>query len=120
MSTPHLRIASRMMMKPADSEIRTVLLMLCCLSMSAFDALATVNHISNGIATEGNPVMNFFLHLGVPSFLFVKIGLTTIALALFYYWRRKTLSRVGLGIALFAYYGVMIYHILIYELMYVQ
>jgi len=26
----------------------------------------------------------------------------------------------GLGIALVAYYGVMIYHILIYELMYVQ
>jgi hypothetical protein len=119
MSTPQLRIANRMMVKATDSEIRTVLLMLCCLSMSAFDAMATVNHISNGIATEGNPVMNFFLHFGVPVFLLAKIGLTTIALGLFYHWRRRTLSRVGLGIALVAYYGVMIYHILIYELMYV-
>ena len=120
MATPQLRIANRLMIRPSVNEVRTVLLMLCCLSMSAFDAMATVNHISNGIATEGNPVMNFFLHLGVPSFLLVKIGLTTIALALFYYWRRKTLSRIGLGIALVSYYGVMIYHILIYELMYVQ
>ena len=120
MSTPNLRIASRIAIKSAAEDIRIVLLMLCCLSMSAFDALATVNHISNGIATEGNPVMSFFLHLGVPSFLLVKIGLTTVALALFYYWRRRTLSKIGLGIALVCYYAVMIYHILIYEFMYVQ
>jgi hypothetical protein len=86
--------------------------------MSAFDAMATINHIANGIATEGNPVMNFFLHQGVLTFFLVKTGLTTVALGFFYYWRRRTLSRIGLGIAMVSYYGVMIYHILIYQLMY--
>ncbi|HZS47179.1 MAG TPA: DUF5658 family protein [Blastocatellia bacterium] len=120
MSTTTQRIGGGLIHTNGINEIRLILLMLCCFSMSAFDAMATVNHITNGIATEGNPVMNFFLHHGVFAFFLAKTGLTTIALALFYYWRRRNLSRVGLGIALVCYYAVMIYHILIYELMYVH
>src|SRR5215813_5088266 len=120
MSTTTQKLATPMASTNPFGELRVVLLMLCCFAMSAFDAMATINHITNGIAAEGNPFMGFFLHHGVFWFFLAKTGLTTVALALFYYWRRHTLSRVGLGIALFAYYGVMIYHILIYEYMYVH
>ena len=96
------------------------LLIVACFWMSVFDALATLNHVTNGIATESNPVMKYFLHLGTHTFFLVKAALTIAALTLFYRLRRWTLSRIGLGIALISYYGVMIYHILIYQLMYLD
>ena len=121
MSSAMPRIVARANTRVTDfQDTRLVLLMLCCFCMSAFDAMATINHITSGIATEGNPVMSYFLNHGVFTFLMVKIGLTTVALMLFYYLRRRTLSRIGLGIALISYYGIMIYHILIYELVYLK
>ncbi len=77
------------------------------------DLTATLYWTYNGIATEANPIMNFFLAFSPLAFVAVKLGLSFIGVWTLYYFRRR-FRRAVLHILLalnFVYLGVCGYHL---------
>lgn len=89
--------------------------LLFALALSAFDAVATVQHIAAGVAIEGNPLMKALLRHGDIQFFFAKLFLTALALWLCYWKREQLLGRFGIWLATTCYSLVMIYHLIIYR-----
>lgn len=55
---------------------RAVAAVFAIILLSILDAILTIKLIRIGAAREANPVMDFFLHLGLAPFLMVKYALT--------------------------------------------
>lgn len=89
--------------------------LLFALVLSAFDAVATIQHIAAGVAIEGNPLMKALLQHGDIQFFFAKILLTAFALWLCYWKREQLLGRFGIWLATACYTLVLIYHLIIYR-----
>lgn len=84
------------------------------LVLSAFDAVATIQHIAAGVAIEGNPLMKALIRHGDMQFFFAKLLLTAVALWLCYWKREQLLGRFGIWLATACYTLVLIYHLIIY------
>jgi hypothetical protein len=87
-----------------------------CLVMSGFDAVATVRHISLGVATELNPVMDYFINQDFVLFFWIKISITAFGLMICYLLSRHYLARQALGFLTLIYTILTGYHYLIYQL----
>lgn len=86
--------------------------------MSGYDAMATMQHISRGVAAEGNPLMGSLIHMDVVTFFLVKMGLTVPCLILCYSFSHLRTARIGIQIAVGVYSVLCIYHALIAILIY--
>jgi len=53
------------------------------------DLTATLYWTYNGIATEANPIMNFFLASSPLAFVVAKLGLSFIGVGILYHFRRR-------------------------------
>ena len=77
------------------------------------DLTATLFWIHGGMATEANPIMNFFFKQSSFLFVFAKLGFSFAGIYLLYSYRerfRKIIRRVLMGLN-FIYVGVCMYHL---------
>ncbi|HEY7914120.1 MAG TPA: DUF5658 family protein [Blastocatellia bacterium] len=81
--------------------------------MSGYDAIATIEHIERGAATEGNPLMESLMQHSVFLFFAVKMGLTALGLLICYRLSHRKTARVGIKMIVSVYSLVCIYHALI-------
>jgi hypothetical protein len=75
------------------------------------DAFLTLHWVRIGAATEGNPIMAWFLSEGEGSFLFAKIVATVVACGVFHLTAQHKISRNGLTFVLGLYTMLMFVHI---------
>jgi hypothetical protein len=86
---------------------------LLSIAMSGYDAIATIEHIQRGAATEGNPLMESLMQHNVFLFFAVKMGLTALGLLVCYRLSHRKTARVGIKMIVSVYSIVCIYHALI-------
>src|SRR5437868_13177418 len=98
------------------SRLRLFFQVILCLIMSGFDAVATVHHITLGVATEMNPAMDYFIHKDFILFFWIKIAITAIGLMFCYMLSKHFLARRGLGLLTVIYTMLTVYHYVIYRL----
>jgi len=87
---------------------------LLAIVMSGYDAMATMQHIGRGVASEGNPLMNSLIHDNAILFFLVKMGLTAPCLVLCYSFSHLKTARLGIKIAVGVYSILCVYHALIF------
>lgn len=83
------------------------------LVMSAYDAVATVHHVSRGVALEGNPLMAPLVQGHAVGFFLVKMSLTAMGLIVCYNYSHLRAGRIGLKLTLAVYVLVSVYHVFI-------
>lgn len=80
------------------------------LIMSGFDAVATVQHISRGVAAEGNPFMEVLLERSAVLFFLVKMFMTALCMIIFYNYSHKRTARFAIHLAVSVYALLCVYH----------
>jgi hypothetical protein len=83
------------------------------IALSGYDAMATVQHISRGVASEGNPLMDPLVHMNAVTFFTVKILITALCLAVCYSYSHLRTARFGIQVVTVIYSILCIYHMLI-------
>ena len=77
------------------------------------DLSATLFWISHNLATEANPIMDFFLQFSPLLFVIAKLGLSGVGIYILYYFRkrfRNKIFKILLSLNLI-YFTVFIYHL---------
>jgi hypothetical protein len=77
------------------------------------DLTATLFWVHGGLATEANPIMNFFFEQSSFLFVFIKLGLSFTGIYILHSFRkrfRKIILRSLLGLN-FVYVSICIYHL---------
>ena len=59
------------------------------LSLALIDLVATMIWLTTGIATEANPIMNYFLAFSLPHFAIAKLLLTFAGVTILHLFRTK-------------------------------
>lgn len=80
--------------------------------LNIVDALVTIIWVRNGLATEGNYLMATVLDIGELPFLAIKLGMGAFMAAVLLYGSQYRLAKLGTRIALVAYAGAMVSHVL--------
>jgi hypothetical protein len=83
------------------------------LVMSGYDAVATVQHVSRGVALEGNPLLAPLVQNHAVAFFLVKMALTATGLTVCYSYSHLRAGRIGLRLTVAVYLLVSAYHVLI-------
>ena len=86
---------------------------LLSLVMSGYDAVATMEHISRGVAAEGNPLMDSLIQHNAVLFFFVKMAITALGLLICYNYSNVRTARLGIKAVVGIYALVCVYHTLI-------
>jgi len=81
--------------------------------MSGYDAVATMQHIGRGVASEGNPLMETLIQRHAVLFFFVKMGLTVLCLMFCYSYSHLRTARLGIRLAVAVYALISLYHAMI-------
>ena len=97
--------------KLQDSKL--FMYVLLSLMMSGYDAVATMEHIRRGVATEGNPLMESLIQKNAVLFFFVKMALTALGLLFCYSYSKRKTARLGIKAVAVIYSLVCVYHTLI-------
>lgn len=79
--------------------------------LNLFDAVLTLFWVRNGLAPEGNHLMASLLDIGDFPFLAVKIAVGGLTAFVLWYWSNFRLAKIGLGLALTVYAGLMGVHL---------
>ena len=77
------------------------------------DLIATLYWVHSGLATEANPLMNFYFEQSSFLFIFIKLGLSFSGISILYFFRkrfRKVILNILLGLN-FIYIAVCLYHL---------
>lgn len=90
---------------------RLWLVLMLFLMLAVLDAILTLVLIENGVASEANPVMAFYLQHGNLTFFGVKILFTAFALLTFCVCKNKPFIKVTMLALAAAYLAVVIYQI---------
>ena len=86
---------------------------LAAIAMSGYDAVATMQHISRGVAAEGNPLMASLIQQNALVFFLVKMVVTAFGLMLCYNFSNLRTARLGIKAVAGIYLVVSFYHALI-------
>jgi hypothetical protein len=92
---------------------RLFVYVLIAIMMCGYDAMATMRHISRGVAAEGNPLMGSLIEHNAVAFFWVKMAMTVPCLILCYAYSNLRAARVGIRFALAAYSILCVYHLAI-------
>ena len=77
------------------------------------DLSATLFWVANDLATEANPIMDFFLQVSPLLFVVAKLGLSGVGIYILYYFRkrfRRKVFKILLALNLI-YISVFMYHL---------
>src|SRR5262245_40348226 len=88
---------------------RLFVYLLVSLAMSGYDAVATMNLITRGVATEGNPLMASLIQKHALIFFMVKMALTAVCLIFCYAYSHLRVGRLGLKFTVAVYSLLSIY-----------
>lgn len=111
-----LDVAEEVSMVRAELSLHDRNLFLCVLAvivMSGYDAIATMQHISRGVAVEGNPLMASLIQHHAILFFFVKMAMTASGMMLCYRFSHLPMARLGIRLAASIYGLLSIYHLTI-------
>ena len=86
---------------------------LAAIAMSAYDAVATMQHIGRGVAAEGNPLMASLIHKNALIFFLVKMAVTALGLLVCYQFSHLRTARLGIKLVVGIYVCLCAYHGLI-------
>ena len=86
---------------------------LAAIVMSGYDAVATMWHISRGVAVEGNPLMEPLIAQNAVIFFLVKMCITASCLLICYRFSHLRTARLGIRFVVALYLIVSVYHVLI-------
>jgi len=78
--------------------------------MSAYDAVATMQHIGRGVALEGNPLMASLISHNAVLFFAVKMAITAFGLLTCYYFSHLRTARMGIKLVVGIYLCLSAYH----------
>src|SRR5713226_8564805 len=92
---------------------RLFVYVLIAITMSGYDAMATMRHIGRGVALEGNPLMGSLIEHNAVMFFIVKMAMTALCLVLCYTYSNLRTARVGIRFAVAAYSVLCCYHMAI-------
>lgn len=81
------------------------------LMLAVLDAILTLVLIENGIATEANPIMAYYLEIGNMTFFGVKIFFTAFALVTFCLCKNKPYVKVVMLVLTATYLTVVVYEL---------
>ena len=80
------------------------------LILNFVDAFAALYWVKNGIASEANPLMQEWLHVGDVAFIFIKLIFALGCTACLWYLRNNRLANILIIIPLIIYTYVFIIH----------
>ena len=86
---------------------------LVAIAMSGYDAVATMQHIGRGVASEGNPLMDSLIQRNAILFFLVKMAVTALGLMVCYSYSHLRTARLGIKTVFVLYSVVSVYHLLI-------
>lgn len=86
---------------------------LIAIAMSGYDAVATMQHIGRGVASEGNPLMDSLIQRNAILFFLVKMAATALGLMICYSYSHLRTARLGIKTVFVLYSVVSFYHLLI-------
>ncbi len=86
---------------------------LIAIAMSGYDAVATMQHIGRGVASEGNPIMDSLIQRNAILFFLVKMAVTALGLMVCYTYSHLRTARFGIKTVFVLYSLVSLYHLLI-------
>lgn len=92
---------------------RLFVYVLVVLTLSGYDAVATMHHIGRGVAAEGNPLMESLIERSAVLFFFVKMAMTTLCMVVCYKYSQKRVARLGIHLAVGVYALLTVYHAMI-------
>src|SRR5215213_145033 len=92
---------------------RLFMYVLAAITMSGYDAVATMQHIGRGVAAEGNPLMESLIEQNAVVFFLVKMAITAFCLLICYAYSHLRTARVGIQLAVAVYAMVSVYHAVI-------
>jgi uncharacterized membrane protein len=78
--------------------------------MSGYDAVATMQHISRGVAAEGNPLMASLIQQNAVLFFLVKMSVTALGLLICYNYSHLKTARLGIRLVVGIYMCLCAYH----------
>jgi len=78
--------------------------------MSGYDAVATMHHISRGVAAEGNPLMASLIQQNAVLFFLVKMSVTAFGLLICYNYSHLKTARLGIRLVVGIYMCLCAYH----------
>ena len=89
---------------------RLFMYVLLSLLMSGYDAVATMEHIRRGVATEGNPLMDSLIQHNAVLFFFVKMVITALGLMFCYNFSQRRMAQLGIKAVAGIYAFICLYH----------
>ena len=81
------------------------------LILNVADGVFTIYWVSNGKATEANPMMDALLMRSPEMLMLGKLALVSLGCFLLWRLRCRPLAVIGVFIAFGVYYGITIYHL---------
>ena len=103
---------------PLDSRIGTpehfrwlLRIVKAVLALNLLDAIFTLIWINAGLAREANPLLAEIVRNHPVGFAVIKLGLVAGGSLLLWRYRSRPLAVVGIFVAFFAYYLLLLYHI---------
>ena len=78
-------------------------LLFLVLLLNILDASATIWFIEQSMAVEANPLMKYFLDMGVLPFLLAKLIVVSISLRILWVYRNKKIAVYGACLCAIAY-----------------
>jgi hypothetical protein len=93
---------------------RLLIAILSLLILSCLDAFLTLSLIEKGSVVEANPVMAFFLDIGIFHFSLIKFIITAVSLIVLCIFKNVNITRIGLPVALKIYLAVIVYELYLY------
>jgi hypothetical protein len=86
------------------------------ISLSCTDAYLTLALIEKGSVVELNPLMSFFLNLGVIQFSFIKFIITALSLIVLCLFKNVNITRIAVPVIMKIYLVVIMYELYLYTI----
>jgi hypothetical protein len=90
-----------------SARLLIAIVLLMCLS--SLDAYLTLELIERGKVIEANPIMAYFLNIGIMPFTTIKFVVTAMALIVLCVFKNVPVTRISLPVAIKIYMGVIAY-----------
>lgn len=88
---------------------RLMIAVLALICLSSLDAYLTLTLIAKGKVVEANPVMAYFLDVGIMHFTLTKFAITATALIILCIFKNVSITRISIPVALKIYLLVILY-----------
>jgi hypothetical protein len=95
-------------MKFSDKTFIFLLLILCLFNFG--DGALTLYWVSNGFASEMNPIMDMWIEMGASHFLFVKVSIALMSCFLLWVSRKNKLAHILLILVILIYLSILLIH----------